>query len=258
MAKELGYKLEHFWLRDPEMSHLRLSKILRARGISGLILASHGLETGDTLDLDWENFSCVKIDYYPHHPMVHNVTNNQSSIVRMAIGKVMEMGYRRIGMVMHRGWDQAVDSNWMAGYLCAQQSMKEKDRVPALIYPTLDPVDRWRKEYAETLVPSEIEFKKWLSQHKPEVILSNAKFVRPLFESMNLRVPQDIAFANLFLSDFSGAVAGVRQNYSNVGALAVELVSGQINHNRRGVPEFPTTTFVEGTWFDGESCPSKI
>jgi LacI family transcriptional regulator len=257
MAAELGFKLEHFWLRDPEMSPARLSKILRARGITGLILASHGLETGDSLELDWENFSCVKIDYYPHRPLVHNVTNNQSGIVRMAMRKVMEAGYRRIGMVMHRGWDQAVDRNWTAGYLCEQQIMKEKDRVPALIYPTPNPVDRWLKEYDESLVPAQAEFEKWLARHKPEVILSNSKFVGPLLKSMNLKVPKDICFVDLFLSDFSGAVAGARQNYSTVGALAVELVSGQISHNKLGIPEFPTTTFVEGTWFGGASCPPR-
>ena len=48
---------------------------------------------------------------------------------------------------------------------------------------------------------------------------------------------------------------GVRQNHATVGALAVEILAGQLQHNKFGVPEIPTTTFVEGTWFDGASCP---
>jgi hypothetical protein len=24
------------------------------------------------------------------------------------------------------------------------------------------------------------------------------------------------------------------------------------------VPDIPTTTFVEGTWFDGETCPMRV
>jgi LacI family transcriptional regulator len=48
----------------------------------------------------------------------------------------------------------------------------------------------------------------------------------------------------------------VRQNHQTVGAVAVEILAGQLQHNKFGVPEIPTTTFVEGTWFDGATCPA--
>ena len=257
MARELGYALEHFWLRSPELDLTRLAKILKARGISGLVIASHGLEIPDSLNLDWGHFSCMKIDYFPHHPQVHNVTNDQSSIVRLAIRKAIAAGYRRIGMVMHRGWDHAVDQNLTAGYLCEQQNIPEADRVPALIYPALYPVEGWQKKYDQSFSPDVDEFKQWMDWHKPEVILSNADFVRPVFNKLRIKVPQDVSFVDLFLSAFDGTTAGVRQNYETVGALTVEFVSAQMAHSRRGIPEFPTTTFVEGTWFDGASCPTR-
>ena len=37
--------------------------------------------------------------------------------------KLIAMGYRRIGFVMHRGWDHAVDHLWTAGFLCEQQTV---------------------------------------------------------------------------------------------------------------------------------------
>ena len=58
--------------------------------------------------------------------------------------------------------------------------------------------------------------------------------------------------------DTTGRTAGVRQNHEEVGALAVEILAGQLHHNKFGVPDIPTTTFVEGTWFDGTSCPPKV
>jgi LacI family transcriptional regulator len=256
-TQELGFKLEHFWLRSPDTTHASLSKVLRARGITGVIVASYGLETGDTLSLDWQNFSSVKIDYFPHQPHIHNITNHQSNIVRLAFRKVMEAGYRRIGMVMHRGWDHSVDHNWVAGYLCEMQFAREKDRIPPYIYPSLHPEERWLKKYDPTFVPDAEEFEKWLNRYKPEAILSNWAFVHPLFETMKIKVPQDLAFADLFLSDFSGSFAGVRQNHETVGALAVGIVASQLNSNKRGIPEFPTTTFIDGTWFDGASCPPR-
>lgn len=259
MAGELGFKLEHFSLRTPDMTAARLNKVFQARGIVGLILASHGREQGDMLDLDWSNFCCVKIDYFPHHPLVHNVTNYQFNIVRLAIHRLRERGYRRIGLVMHRGWDHSVDYHWSAGYLCEQQGIPKTDGTPPLIYPKPSLVERWLREFddAEALCPDPAEFERWLRRYRPEVILSNTKFLAPVLKKLKLRVPQDFSFVDLFLEDFSGATAGVRQNHARVGELAVELVSGQISHNKRGIPEFPTTTFVEGTWIDGASCPPR-
>jgi LacI family transcriptional regulator len=72
---------------------------------------------------------------------------------------------------------------------------------------------------------------------------------------MGLRIPEDVAFVDLFLSEPSTETAGMRHNFSTVGAVAIEILAGQMRQNIRGIPEIPTTTFVEGTWFDGPSCP---
>lgn len=255
-ARTLGYNLEHFWMREPNLTQERLGSILYSRGINGLIIASHGREMGDALQLDWGRYAAVKIDYFPHEPALHNVTNNQCDIVRLAVKKVRAAGYKRIGFVMHRGWDHAIDNMWTAGFLCEQQKTPSHDQVPAHLFPELHPVDRWLDEgKSDTVVPVE-PFARWMEKFKPDVILSKGSFVLPVFEKLGLSIPRDLAFVDLFLEDFSGKQAGVRQNHEAVGALAVELLATQIQCNKFGIPEIPTTTFVEGTWFDGASCPS--
>jgi LacI family transcriptional regulator len=254
-AGELGYKLEHFWLGDEGMSQERLGQILFARGINGIIIASHGREMGDVLEFDWPNFSAVKIDYFPHRPMLHNVTNNQCDIARLAVHRVLQAGYRRIGFVMHRGWDHAVDHLWMAGFLCEQQQAPAEAHIPAHLFPEPEPVERWLNESTAEVVPDSEAFVAWFEKHRPEVIVSKASFVLPLLRKMGLQVPRDVAFVDLFLEETDGQIAGVRQNHETVGALAVEILAGQLQHNKFGVPRIPTTTFVEGTWFDGRSCP---
>jgi LacI family transcriptional regulator len=254
-ANELGFVLDHFWLREPGLTQGRLGRILRARGISGLILASHGREMGDELQLDWPNLSAVKIDYFPHEPELHNVTNDQCKIVRMAMRKVMAAGYRRIGFVMHRGWDRAVDHQWTAGFLCEQQNLEPEERIPAHIFPAPLPVERWYNESKAPVVVDPLPFARWLERHQPEVLISKGSFVLPQLLELGRKLPRDIAFVDVFLDDFSGRTAGVRQNHAEVGAVAVEILAGQLQHNKFGVPEIPTTTYVEGTWFDGASCP---
>ena len=253
-AKEIGFNLDHFWMREPGLTQGRLSRILHARGINGVIVASHGREMGDELQFDWEQFSAVKIDYFPHQPALHNVTNNQCDIVRLAMQKVMAAGYRRIGLVMHRGWDHAVDHLWMAGYLCEQENLAPKERIPAYIFPDAEPVDRWLNENNVPQVDVG-PFKKWLDRHRPEVVISKRSFVQTALQELGIEIPRDLAFVDVFLEDTTGAMAGVRQNHRTVGALAVEILAGQLQHNKRGVPEIPTTTYVEGTWFHGASCP---
>jgi LacI family transcriptional regulator len=89
-------------------------------------------------------------------------------------------------------------------------------------------------------------------------IISKASFVPPRFAGLGLRVPRDVAFVDVFLESNDGRTAGVRQNHEALGELAVEILAGQLHHNKYGVPEIPTTTYVEGTWFDGVTCPPRM
>ena len=256
-AKELGFSLDHFWMGEPGLTHTRLSGILQARGISGMIIASHMREVDVALHFDWERFSAVKIDYFPHSPLLHNVTNNQCDIVRLAMQRVMAAGYRRIGFVMHRGWDHSADHLWSAGYLCEQQGIAEADRIPIYLFPDAEPIENWMNESKSNVVVSTQQFSRWLKKYRPEVVISKGSFVQPCFAELGLRVPRDLAFVDVFLDEDKGRTAGVRQNHDTVGGLAVEILAGQLHHNKYGVPEIPTTTYVEGTWFDGASCPPR-
>jgi LacI family transcriptional regulator len=254
-ALELGFNLDHFWMRESGLSHTRLNDILETRGINGLIVASHMRGMDAELHFDWSHFSAVKIDYLPHKPELHNVTNDQCSVIRLAVQRVMAAGYRRIGFVMHRGWDHSVDRLWTAGFVCEQAFMREADRVPILLFPDAEPVEAWMAESQSDVVVAPEAFRRWLEEFRPEVVISKGSFVEQRIEEMNLRVPRDLAFVDVFLEDLSGRVAGVRQNHETVGALAVEILAGQLHHNKFGIPEIPTTTFVEGTWFNGKTCP---
>jgi LacI family transcriptional regulator len=256
-AQELGFHLDHFWMSEPGLTHERLNTILCTRGINGIIIASHMREIDVALHFDWAKFSAVKIDYFPHKPELHNVTNDQCGIIRLAMQRVIAMGYRRIGFVMHRGWDHSVDHLWSAGFLCEQQNLAEAERIPMFQFPEPEPVDAWFNESKSAVIAPSPTFNRWFKKHRPEIIISKWSFVQPRLAELGLSVPRDVAFADVFLENFDGSVGGVRQNHGTVGELAVEILAGQLQHNKYGVPEIPTTTFVEGTWFDGATCPGR-
>ena len=84
-ASQLGYNLEHFWLGEQSLHPKRLSQILRARSINGLIVASQLPVLNPTSGFEWEFFSGVKIDHVPRQLALHNVTNDQLGIIRLAV-----------------------------------------------------------------------------------------------------------------------------------------------------------------------------
>ncbi len=246
-AALLGYQLEHFWLGERGLVPRRLSDILQSRGITGVVLASHRRETGRPLDFDWARFSAVKIDFFPHEPAMHHVTNDQRAVVQLAVRRARAAGYRRLGLVMPRWWDEIVDLAWSAGFLAEQQALPARTRIPVLSFP--DPG-------RQNLVPR-LLLEQWFRRHRPEVIISFAPFVLPQLAALDLVVPRDVAYVDTFLMETGGRMAGVRQNCDRVGELAVEILVGQLHQNVLGLPAIPTATFVEGTWFDGESLPSR-
>jgi LacI family transcriptional regulator len=249
-ARELGYGLEHFWLGEPNLTHERLSDILVARGISGLVFASQRRDGGIELRFDWSRFSAVKIDFHPPEPVLHNVTNDQRAIIRLAMRRALGAGCRRIGFVLRHDWDECVDQAWSSGFLSAQQAVPPADRVPALYTPPPTGPE------TDLAVPRDL-FEEWFREQRPDVVISFGPFVRPHFAAMGLRVPRDVAFVDILLDSPDGTTAGVRQNCRRVGEVAVEILAGQLQHHAFGVPEFPTSTLVEGTWFDGRSLPSR-
>ena len=238
-AKELGYNLEHFWMREPGLTHGRLSRILHTRGINGVIIASHVREIDETLQFDWTRFAAVKIDYFPHNPQLPVVTNDQLQIIRLAMQKTIAKGYRRIGFVMDEGWDITVDHLYQAGFFWEQQALAPADRLPPY------------------LIPNKESLAAWLRRHRPDALIGKAEFVLPTLDALGLRIPRDVAFVDIFLDDLGGKTAGVIQNHTEVGRLAVELLAGQLQQHKYGVPAIPTTTYVEGTWLEGRSLPPK-
>jgi len=246
-AAELGYRIEHYWLGAPGLSHERLSNLLHRRGINGLIFASHRGKFEAPVALQWDKFAAVKIDFTPHRPALHNLTNDQRAAIQMAVRQATAAGYRRIGCVMPIWWDDFVDTAWSAGFLAEQFRLPERDRVPLLLYA--DPGER-------RLVPRP-EFERWLTRHRPDVIVSYAPFVQPHFAALKLDVPGDMGFIDLFLTDDNHHTAGIRQNCHRVGELAVEMVVAQMHQYSFGLPKVATTTYVEGSWEPGSTLPVR-
>jgi LacI family transcriptional regulator len=184
------------------------------------------------------------------------VTNDQRSIIGLALQQARAAGYRRIGLVMPTWWDEYCDLAWSAGFLAHQQRLAPTERIPILYFSAKSPVEQQPSVDPAGAVPRE-ELRRWLQAHQPDVLLSHGPFVAASLAGLDLAVPGDVAFAEIFLEKPDGRTAGVYQNCLKVGAVAVELLSSQLEQHAFGLPEIPVATLVEGRWFDGDSMPPR-
>lgn len=71
-AREFGFKVEPFFMGDSGMSGSRLQQVLKARGISGMVIPPL-LKPEGNINLDWSDFSAVAVGYSMSSPSLHRV-----------------------------------------------------------------------------------------------------------------------------------------------------------------------------------------
>lgn len=241
-AKERGYGLEPFVLDSEEIGPRRLDQILLARGIAGVVVSTFETKT-TRLELDWPRCCAVKIESRHLWPPLDVITNDQHQVTRLGLRRMLDLGYRRVGLVSTREAERRLGDAFRTGFLVEQASLPESARVPPLL---LDDSDR---KHPERLLSQ------WLEKQRIDAVVSNLNDVARFIEATGRRIPMDLAFASLDLTPETPNLAGVVQNHALVGRRAVEQVIALLHAHERGLPEVPSVTFVPGFWRDGSSAP---
>ncbi|MDF3055847.1 MAG: LacI family transcriptional regulator [Rariglobus sp.] len=238
-AAELGYGTEEFWLHEPRRSPRRLAQMLVARGIRGLVVGSTGRH-GSVVEFPWADFAALAVGYSVEVPALHRVVTHHYRNTRLALRKVAEAGYSRVGFAADRRSEAAMENLHLAAFLAYQQEIfPEAERVPPFFHDSDDGGEGFRR---------------WFDAHRPGVVLSTVLGRDELSEA-GLRVPEDVPLVRLLLWNPNEGMAGVRPGYERLGAAAVNLLTGQLQHDAYGVPADPKIVQVEGVWCDGASLP---
>jgi DNA-binding LacI/PurR family transcriptional regulator len=247
-ATRFGYRVDEIrW--DWDCLPKRLEKILLTRGIEGVLIPPHdGLL--DWEDFDWNKFSVVRFGLSVPHPDSNVVTSDTYRATVMAISKIHEYGYRRIGVTVNEEYNRRLGGNFLSGFFYAQASLNLKPAVPPLM--TL----------LKTRTTEELSWQKaalhlWLKQHKPDAVLTSDIEVPGMMRELGYRIPRDIAVAGTTGLDIPGVDAGIDQHAEAIGRIAVETLLKQMNVNEHGEPRFPCRILIESRWKDGNSLPPK-
>lgn len=236
-AEELGYVLEHFCLTEPGMTDARANRVLRARGVVGLVFPPLPQPRPERLDIRWEWFASATIGYTMSEPVLHRSQADHHNLMRLTWQSLWDLGYRRIGLALRYKDDKEVENRWTSAFCMEQFYSPPKSRVPILIEE--------EREYES--------FARWVKKEKPDAVIAEDPVLLAWLEKMGLRVPADIGFAmptTVFRKRFP-EIAGVDQRTHVQGSIAIDLVVEQLHHNTRGVPQEAKAVMVTGEWVPG-------
>jgi LacI family transcriptional regulator len=226
-ATQLGFGVEMFWYYEPKITPARLSRILRTRGVSGVIFLPWPQHT-PTLELDWKWFAAATINYNVQGPALHGVAEDFFGNVRLAFDELWRRGCRRIGFVCKEYHEPESRYRLVAAYMRLLSLYREAGAadIEVLALPdaiiTLDwDLGRWFPQ-AGVCVPEKLS-----------IVLVNQCPNFPIF-------------------------SGIDPNHELLGAAAVDLIAEQINNNETGLPISPKEVLVRGRWAEGTQVRQPV
>lgn len=239
-AQEAGFTIEDFWLREKGMTPERFTGILRARNIQGILMGRMpGCET-TLLEYDWSSFSVVALGVSLAAPIFHRVRENHFHTASLAARQCFERGFRRIGLAFDRVDDVGrMNDMWVGGMLSEQAKW---------------PVDVYRVPPLLSHKPNRGEFSAWFKRHRPDVIIaSQTNPARDWLTEMKVRVPEDVGLVDLRCYDPAAGITGIHYDFSETGAVGVEMLIALLHRQERGIPARPQEVLLQGDWVEGST-----
>lgn len=245
-ASKMGYGLDTFWLHDPDLNGERLNRILKARGIRGIIIV--GLMTENRLPArfmsTWENYPCVVTGARTRNPALSFSSTDHHIITLRAFEHAIDLGYKRPGLVLDSVINDLVEGRFIGGYQIGQNRIPAKNRLKPFFN-----TQAARKDLSI--------FRKWLDKEKPDVIFTLYHDVKTWLEKCGYRVPENMGLIQLEWREDHAHWAGMNQHNDITGEAAIDMVISMIHNNEAGIPEYPRATLIGGSWVDGQTVTKQ-
>jgi LacI family transcriptional regulator len=242
-AAEHGYSLSEFHLGDSGLSARRLSDILVARGIQGvLIMPTLDPQGSFELEMDFRQFSMATIAYSLHSPQLHRCSTHHFSGAYEAFSQLAKLGYRKIGLVLSAEMDQRSGHNWIGGFFSASFQHSDIHTAQPLV---------------QDLITS-TKFQTWFRKQRPDAIVHVGP--EPIIEWLrqcSQTVSPSVGYANLDLAFAPAGASGIDQQTESIGAGALDLVLEGMRNHERGIPGNQKNLMLEGVWRAGSTTPTQ-
>ncbi|WP_438480283.1 LacI family DNA-binding transcriptional regulator [Oleiharenicola lentus] len=234
-AETAGFALEVFHVDLTDASSRRLQRMLRYRGVDGLmLLPMSNLSALDNL-VDWREFSVVSTTTTVPSPHFHCALPSHFRNTLQLCDRLAQAGFERLGMVVREAQELRSGHNFTAALAW---------------HGTYGKTQSVRAHLSDNLSAAAIA--RWLEKEKPDVIVAERDALAQTLRDEKL-VPR-----SMLITTCSGLPAankrypfpGIHENPPRIGTAAVEILTGMITRGERGVPEHAQTTLIDGSWID--------
>lgn len=239
-AAKHGYRAEEFWLGRDNLTAARLTGVLRARGIEGVLVSPQSSKLLCAA-IDYSAFAAVAFARGLPDPPLHRALADMMLGIQAATTRLAGRGYRRIGLAITRWIDDRSHNFYSGAMLHFQQALPPRQRVPILLFPH-NGIARCRESFAA-----------WMRRHRPDALISFDTHVPGWLEELGLRFPDDIGFVAHDWNPQKPGFAGIHHRRAATAAAAVDLLATLLLHNERGIPEVPRQIMITPEWVDGPS-----
>jgi LacI family transcriptional regulator len=210
-----------------------VDRMLRSRGVEGLLLLPQRLPIDLGRLLDWSAYSAVSTSHSATGPAVHRVTPHHFANTLLLCRTLAAQGCKRIGMVISAQHDVRSEHGFTAA--ATWHGLREAPRaVPPLVH-------------TETLAEP---LRAWFAREKPDAIIANElDAARDYARVLQLKLGGPVRFAVTSLPpNDTSPIGGIDERPAAIGAAAIDLLAGLIERRIRGTPDLATSTLLEGIW----------
>jgi DNA-binding LacI/PurR family transcriptional regulator len=253
-AQELGFRVDVVRMGEVDAAHYqnfvpRLRRVLRSRGITGMIMPELRVPTLATED--WSGFCVVALGKYSgsllkarvarrREVVFHEVSADSYHNVWLALDRLRGFGCERIGLALTEWHDYVEDYMPSAQFHVYQERIEPRRRIPIF-------------RMFELPRQASPEFARWVETYRPDAILCVNDEVRDWVAQLGMDVPAKIKLAHAGIVFTESGWSGVDICEDRLGATAVEILSAQLLHNDSGPPPYVKRLLVPGVWRDGQT-----
>lgn len=227
-AHELGYEAQKFVLSEPMNDWELLLRVLRSRGIRGVLLAPRVRYDEAFPEVATEAFCFVTIGYSVRLDGIHRVSTNQYLDMLRHVGELKNLGYQRPGLWVPENADGRVNQQFSSGYLAAFLPGGEP---PAPIL------------HADA--SSQRVLHAWVRDHKIDVVIGLPHHL-PLLRAAGFSIPEKLGFSTY---NWHGGkevlgMSGMDYRPAQLASNAVDVLHSALLNNRYGLSnDAPLTVF---------------
>lgn len=238
-CQQFGYHLDIINIQRDLQTHPNPDKLLASRGIRGLVILpvfDHNIN----VPLDWNCYASITIGTPLDHVRTHHTSSDLYSGMTLACEKARELGYRRIGLVHWRLYEERNRYEWL-GSLCKEPYAHQHFTV---VPPCLSE--------NETCDP--IQVVQWFRKYKPDCIFTNGGWVYKHLKEAGIKIPDEVGLVALSRNmSYMQHLTGITQHLDTTAEVAVKHIHQMILRGETGLPEFPVEIKIRPDWYVGDS-----